>query len=47
VDWDLITPTYNTTSDIYVFTLNGEVVQTTTVNYTDLTKEVLLSVVKS
>ena len=47
VEWDLITPTFNATSDVYVFTLNSVVVQTITVNYTDSTKEVLSSVVKS
>lgn len=47
VERDLITPTFNTTSDVYIFTLNSVTVQTITVNYTDSTKEVLSSVVKS
>lgn len=44
--WDLITPTFNATSDVYVFSKSSVTKQTITVNYTDSTKEVLLSVVK-
>lgn len=47
VSWDTITPTFNATSDVYVYTLSGVTQQTITLNYTDSTKATLLSVVKS
>lgn len=44
--WDLITPTFNTTSDVYVFSLASVTVYTITINYTDATKETISSVTK-
>jgi hypothetical protein len=44
--WDAITPTYNATSDVYVFSLNAATTGTITVNYTDATKSVLSGVTK-
>jgi len=45
--WDTLTPTFNETSDVYVWSLNGNTVQTMTINYTDATKTILLSIVRS
>ncbi len=50
VSWDYMAPTYGATSTAYVFKTGGSggtVVQTITINYTDATKTVILSVVKS
>lgn len=47
IEWSLITPTYNATSDVYVFTLDGVTVKTITVNYSDATKEVITTITKA
>lgn len=46
IKWDAITPTFNATSDVYVFSFNGSTTATITVSYTDATKEVLSGVTK-
>jgi hypothetical protein len=46
INWDSITPTFNTTSDVYQFYLDGVLVKTITINYTDSTKEVMSGVTK-
>lgn len=46
IAWDAITPTFNATSDVYVFALNGVTVKTITINYTDATKEVMSGITK-
>ena len=47
IKWDLITPTYNTTSDVYVFSLLWVTTATIIMYYTDSTKDVLLRVTKA
>jgi len=44
--WDTITPTYNATSDVYVFTLSSVTQATITINYTDATKAVISSITR-
>ncbi len=46
VKWDSITPTFNSTSDVYQFYLDSVLVKTITINYTDSTKEVMSGVTK-
>lgn len=46
IDWDAITPTYNATSDVYVFSKSAVTTATITVNYTDSTKAVMSGVTK-
>lgn len=44
--WDTITPTFNSTSDVYEFYLDSVLVKTITISYTDATKEVMSGVTK-
>jgi hypothetical protein len=44
---DSITPTFNATSDVWEYKLVGVTQQTLTVNYTDATKQVISSVVRT
>jgi len=44
--WDTATPTFNATSDVWLFTKSAETVATITITYTDATKAVLQSVTK-
>jgi hypothetical protein len=44
---DSITPTFNATSDVWEYKLVGVTKQTLTVNYTDTTKQVISSVVRT
>jgi hypothetical protein len=46
IDWDAITPTYNSTSDVYVFSKSAVTTATITVSYQDSTKAVLTGVTK-
>ena len=46
IKWDTITPTFNATSDVYVFSFDGSTTATITVSYTDATKAVLAGVTK-
>lgn len=46
IKWDTITPTYNSTSDVYVFKQNSVTTCTITVSYADSTKAVLTGVTK-
>jgi hypothetical protein len=46
-NWDEVTPTYNATSDVYVYAFDGTTVLTITVNYTDNTKSVISSITKA
>lgn len=46
VKWNLITPIFNSTSDVYQFYLDSVLVQTTTINYTDSTKAFPSSITK-
>ena len=46
IKWDTITPTFNATEDVYVFSFDGDTTATITVSYTDATKEVLAGVTK-
>jgi len=47
-NWDSVTVAYPTTStEVYTFTYGGLAVATVTVTYTDATKEVLTSVVRT
>lgn len=44
---DSIVPTFNATSDVWEFKLSGVTQQTVTINYTDATKAVITSVVRT
>ena len=46
IKWDTIVPTFNATSDVYVFSFDGSTTATITVSYVDATKEVLSGVTK-
>lgn len=46
INWDSITPTFNSTSDVYQYYLAGVLVKTITINYTDSTKEVMSGITK-
>lgn len=46
IKWDAIVPTFNATSDVYVFSFDGSTTATITVSYTDATKAVLSGVTK-
>jgi hypothetical protein len=46
IKWDTIVPTFNATSDVYVFSYGGSTTATITVSYTDATKSVLSGVTK-
>ena len=46
IKWDSIAPTFNATSDVYVFSFSGSTTATITVSYTDATKAVLSGVTK-
>jgi len=46
IKWDAITPTFNATSDVYVFSFDSVTTATITVSYVDATKEVLSGVTK-
>jgi hypothetical protein len=48
VAWDSVTATYPTTSsEVYTYTLSGVTTRVVTVTYTDATKAVLTSIVRS
>lgn len=46
IKWDSIAPTFNATSDVYVFSFGGSTTATITVSYVDATKAVLSGVTK-
>jgi len=46
IKWDSIVPTFNATSDVYVFSYGGSTTATITVSYTDSTKAILSGVTK-
>lgn len=46
IKWDAIVPTFNATSDVYVFSFGGVTTATITVSYVDSTKAVLSGVTK-
>jgi len=45
--YDSITPTYNATSDVYVYKAGLTTVATLTISYTDATKAVITSIVRT
>ena len=47
IKWDLITPTFDTLTDTYVFSLDWDTTATIVITYTDATKKVLSSVTKT
>lgn len=48
VAWDEVAATYpNTSTEVYTYSLSGDVTRVVTVTYTDATKAVLTSVVRS
>ena len=47
INWTSITPTFNATSDVYQFYLDGVLKKTITINYTDATKAVMSGVTKA
>jgi hypothetical protein len=46
-EWDSVTPTFNATSDVWVFKLGLVTKHTVTINYTSSTKLVIQNVVRS
>lgn len=47
IDWDLITPTFASTTDTYVFSKSEETTATIVITYTDATKVVIQTVTKT